>query len=121
MSSAFTTESFGFQNEKRTLWQARDTYVRLSPVLNADKIDEPLLLVHGAIDANPGTVTQQSEKLYEALRGLGATVRLVLLPHESHGYAARESVEHVLFEMVSWFDRHVRDARPRARKLADAR
>jgi dipeptidyl aminopeptidase/acylaminoacyl peptidase len=114
-SGAFnhTLRPFGFQNEKRTLWQARDTYVKLSPVLQADKINEPLLLIHGAMDQNPGTVTMQSEKLYEALRGLGATVRLCLLPYESHGYIARESIEHVLYEMLSWFDRHVKNAPPR--------
>jgi len=114
-SGAFnhTLRPFGFQNERRTLWKARDTYIRLSPVLQADRINEPLLLIHGAMDQNPGTVTMQSEKLYEALRGLGATVRLCLLPYESHGYIARESIEHVLYEMLSWFDRHVKNAPPR--------
>ncbi len=104
---------FGFQNERRTLWQARDTYIKLSPVLQADKVNEPLLLIHGELDQNPGTVTMQSEKLYDALRGIGATVRLCLLPYESHGYSARESIEHVLYEMLSWFDRHVKNAPPR--------
>jgi dipeptidyl aminopeptidase/acylaminoacyl peptidase len=114
-SGAFnhTLRPFGFQNEKRTLWQARDTYIKLSPVLQADKVNEPLLLIHGAVDQNPGTVTMQSEKLYDALRGIGATVRLCLLPYESHGYIARESIEHVLYEMLSWFDRHVKNAPPR--------
>ena len=111
-SGAFnhTLRPFGFQNEKRTLYQARDVYVRLSPLIQADKIDKPLLLIHGEIDQNPGTVPMQSEKLYEALRGIGATVRLVMLPHESHGYQAKESVEHVLYEMLAWFDRYVKDA-----------
>jgi dipeptidyl aminopeptidase/acylaminoacyl peptidase len=108
-----TTRPFGFQNEKRTLWEARDVYTRLSPVVQADKIDEPLLLIHGEVDANPGTVPFQSEKLFEALRGVGATVRLVMLPHENHGYTARESIEHVVFEMLNWFDKHVKNARPR--------
>jgi dipeptidyl aminopeptidase/acylaminoacyl peptidase len=116
-SGAFnhTMRPFGFQNERRTYWQARDTYVKLSPVLQADRIDEPLLLIHGELDQNPGTVPMQSEKLYEAVRGTGGTVRLVMLPHESHGYLARESTEHVLYEMLSWFDRHVKEAPPRAR------
>jgi dipeptidyl aminopeptidase/acylaminoacyl peptidase len=116
-SGAFnhTMRPFGFQNERRTYWQARDTYVKLSPVLQADKINEPLLLIHGEIDQNPGTVPMQSEKLYEAARGVGGTVRLVMLPHESHGYAARESIEHVLHEMLSWFDKHVKNAGPRAK------
>jgi dipeptidyl aminopeptidase/acylaminoacyl peptidase len=114
-SGAFnhTMRPFGFQNERRTYWQARDTYVKLSPVLQADKINEPLLLIHGEIDQNPGTVPMQSEKLYEAARGVGATVRLVMLPYESHGYMARESIEHVLYEMLTWFDRYVKNAKPR--------
>jgi dipeptidyl aminopeptidase/acylaminoacyl peptidase len=117
-SGAFnhTLRPFGFQNERRTFWQARDVYVKLSPVLQADKIDEPLLLIHGEIDQNPGTVPMQSEKLYEAVRGVGGTVRLVMLPHESHGYSALESTEHVLYEMITWLDRHVKDAPPRARR-----
>jgi dipeptidyl aminopeptidase/acylaminoacyl peptidase len=107
---------FGFQNERRTYWQARDTYVKLSPVLQADKLNEPLLLIHGEIDQNPGTVPMQSEKLYEAVRGVGGAVRLVMLPFESHGYASRESIEHVLYEMLSWFDRYVKNAKPHLRR-----
>ena len=116
-SGAFnhTMRPFGFQNERRTYWQARETYVKLSPVLQADKLNEPILLIHGEIDQNPGTVPMQSEKLYEAARGVGGTVRLVMLPYESHGYAARESIETVLYEMLSWFDRYVKNAKPRAK------
>jgi dipeptidyl aminopeptidase/acylaminoacyl peptidase len=110
-----TLRPFGFQNERRTLYKAKETYVRLSPLLNADKINEPLLLIHGERDANPGTVPMQSEKLFEALRGVGAQTRLVMLPLESHGYAARESVDHVLYEMVSWMDKYVKNAKPRAK------
>ena len=105
-----TLRPFGYQNEKRTLWQARDTYIKNSPVLQADKINEPLLIIHGQIDANPGTVPLQSEKLYDAVRGAGGTARLVMLPYENHGYIARESVEHVLYEMLDWFDRYVKNA-----------
>lgn len=108
-----TLTAFGFQNEKRTLWQAREVYFKVSPLLHAETIDEPLLLIHGEVDRNPGTVPLQSEKLYEAMHGLGGTVRLVLLPHEDHGYRAKESVEHVLWEMLTWFDRHVKHAKPR--------
>jgi len=104
---------FGFQNEKRTLYQARDTYIKVSPLFYADKFRDPLLLIHGELDANPGTVPLQSEKLYEAMRGVGKTVRLVMLPYENHGYSARETTEHVLFEMLSWFDRFVKNAGPR--------
>jgi dipeptidyl aminopeptidase/acylaminoacyl peptidase len=108
-----TLRPFGFQNERRTLYKAKDTYVRLSPLLNADKIDEPLLIIHGERDANPGTVPMQSEKLFEAVRGAGGQTRLVMLPLESHGYAARESVDHVLYEMVSWMETYVKNAAPR--------
>jgi dipeptidyl aminopeptidase/acylaminoacyl peptidase len=108
-----TMRPFGFQNERRTYWQARDTYVKLSPVLQADKLNEPILLIHGELDQNPGTVPLQSEKLYEAVRGVGGTVRFVMLPYESHGYRAKESIEHVLYEMLTWFDRYVKNAKPR--------
>ncbi len=111
-----TLRPFGFQNERRTLYQARKTYERLSPTLHADAIDEPLLVIHGALDVNPGTTPQQSEKLYEAIRGVGGTSRLVMLPFESHGYLARESTEHVIAETLEWFDRHVKNAGPRAKK-----
>ncbi len=115
-----TMRPFGFQNEHRTLWQAREVYVRLSPVLQADKINKPLLLIHGELDQNPGTVPLQSEKLFEALWGLDGTVRLVVLPYESHGYVAEESTEHVLYEMVTWFDRYVKAAPPREHQPAAA-
>jgi len=108
-----TLRPFGFQTEHRTFYKARDTYLKLSPLINADKINEPLLLIHGQLDANPGTVPLQSEKLFEALRGLGATARLVMLPYESHGYAAIESIETVMAESIEWFDRYVKNAPPR--------
>lgn len=110
-----TLRPFGFQTEHRTLYQARDTYYKLSPLLNANRIDEPLLIIHGAIDASPGTVPLQSEKLFEAIRGVGGVTRLVMLPFESHGYRARESNEHVMAEQIAWFDRHVKNAPPRAK------
>jgi dipeptidyl aminopeptidase/acylaminoacyl peptidase len=111
-----TMRPFGFQNERRSLYVAPKSYLELSPVLHADRIDEPLLIVHGEIDANPGTVPLQSEKLFEAVRGTGGTTKLVMLPFESHGYAARESIEHVLAETTMWFDRYVKDAGPRKPK-----
>jgi dipeptidyl aminopeptidase/acylaminoacyl peptidase len=104
-----TLTPFGFQTERRTLWEAPDTYLRMSPFLSAHKINEPILLIHGAADNNTGTFPIQSERMYTAIRGNGGTVRFVLLPHESHGYAARESVEHTLAEMVEWFDKHVKN------------
>jgi dipeptidyl aminopeptidase/acylaminoacyl peptidase len=108
-----TLRPFGFQFERRTLYQAPDTYLKLSPLIHADRIKTPLLLIHGERDNNPGTVPLQSEKLYEAVRGTGGTVRLVMLPLEIHGYVARESVEHALYETLTWFDRYVKNAPPR--------
>jgi len=72
--------ALGFQNERRTLWEARDTYIQVSPLFFANKIKQPILLIHGEADANPGTIPLQSERLYEAIRGTGGTVRLVMLP-----------------------------------------
>ena len=105
-----TLTPFGFQGERRTLWEAPQAYAKLSPFMYAQNIKEPLLLIHGQADDNPGTFPVQSERMYQAVRGNGGTVRLVLLPHESHGYAARESVEHTLFEMLNWLDTHVKNA-----------
>ncbi len=107
-----TLTPFGFQRERRTIWEAPELYARMSPFMYADKIKEPILLIHGEADNNPGTFPIQSERFYHALTGNGATVRYVTLPHESHGYAALESIEHALFEMLSWFDRHVKSAPP---------
>ncbi len=115
-----TMRPFGFQSERRTLWKARDVYVRLSPVMHADKINEPLLLIHGQADPNPGTVPLQSEKLFDAVRGTGGTARLVMLPHEQHGYQSREGVQHVLAEEIAWFDRHVKNAAPRTASRGEA-
>ncbi len=109
---------FGFQSERRTLWEAPQTYVDVSPLFAADKIDEPLLLIHGEVDNNSGTFPLQSRRLFHALKGNGATARLVMLPGESHGYVSRESVLHVLAESFEWFDRHVKNAEPRGRKKA---
>lgn len=104
-----TLTPFGFQNERRTLWQAPGVYTALSPFMHANLINEPLLLIHGERDPNPGTFPLQSERLFGALKGTGGTARLVVLPLETHGYQARESVGHVIAEMFDWFDRHVRD------------
>jgi dipeptidyl aminopeptidase/acylaminoacyl peptidase len=103
-----TLTPFGFQNERRTLWEAPDMYLKNSPFLAANKLKEPLLLIHGEADNNSGTFPLQSERFFEALKGTGGTVRLVMLPYESHAYEARESVEHTLHEMFAWFDRYVK-------------
>lgn len=103
-----TLTAFGFQREERTLWQAPEVYLQVSPLFRADSIRDPLLLIHGEADANPGTQPLQSEQLYQAIRGNGGIARLVMLPLESHGYRAMESNEHVLREQLDWFDRYVK-------------
>jgi dipeptidyl aminopeptidase/acylaminoacyl peptidase len=104
-----TLTPFGFQSEQRSLWEAPDTYLKMSPFMYADKIKTPLLMIHGMADNNSGTFPIQSERLFAALKGFGATVRFVYLPYESHGYSARESVLTVLAEMFEWFDRYVKN------------
>jgi len=108
-----TLTPFGFQNEQRSVWEAQDVYLKVSPFFFADKLKTPLLIVHGAEDANPGTTPIQSVKLFEAIRGNGGTARLVLLPHEPHWYSAMESNEQLIYEMLRWFDKYVKNAPPR--------
>ena len=101
---------FGFQAEQRTYWEALDTYIEMSPFTHAPQIDEPILLIHGEVDPNPGTYPMQSERLFEALKGNGGTVRWVVLPLEEHGYRARESIGHMLWEQFRWADEYVKGA-----------
>ncbi|MCD4706881.1 MAG: prolyl oligopeptidase family serine peptidase, partial [Candidatus Sabulitectum sp.] len=103
-----TNQPFGFQAERRSLFEARDAYIQLSPAFFADQVNEPILIIHGDDDSNPGTLTSQSEVFFEAVRGSGGTARLVLLPFEDHGYRAQESLEHVLWEQLRWFDKYVK-------------
>ncbi|MBP1773620.1 MAG: glutamyl peptidase [Holophagaceae bacterium] len=103
-----TLTPFGFQSERRTLWEAPDMYLKVSPFMAANHFNAPILLIHGEADNNTGTFPIQSERLYAALKGNGQTVRYVTLPLESHGYIARESIEHTLWEMLRWFDQHLK-------------
>jgi len=105
-----TLTPFGFQSERRTLWEAPEMYMKVSPFMYADKIKHPILLIHGMADDNSGTFPIQSERLYQAIKGNGGIVRYVQLPYEAHGYLGRESVEHTLYEMVNWFDKWVKNA-----------
>lgn len=105
-----TLTPFGFQNEERTLWQAQSVYLSMSPFLFADKIKSPILLIHGEADSNSGTFPIQSDRMYRAIKGMGGTVRYVTLPLEAHGYAARETIEHVVWEKLNWFDKYVKNA-----------
>ena len=99
---------FGFQSEQRTFWEAPEIYFAMSPFMHAHKVNEPILLIHGEVDNNSGTFPVQSKRYYHALKGHGATTRLVMLPHESHGYRARESIMHMLWETASWLDKYVK-------------
>jgi dipeptidyl aminopeptidase/acylaminoacyl peptidase len=103
-----TLTPFGFQGEQRNFWEATDTYNKMSPFTHANKVKAPLLLIHGEKDSNPGTYPLQTERLYEALKGLGATVRYVVLPYEDHGYRSKEAVGHVLWEMANWCSKYLR-------------
>ena len=114
-----TLTPFGFQAETRTFWEVPEVYAKMSPFWNAHKINEPILLIHGEADNNSGTFPVQTERLYMALKGHGATVRYVTLPHEAHGYAARESNLHVIAETINWLDKYVKN-RP-AKTMTTAR
>jgi dipeptidyl aminopeptidase/acylaminoacyl peptidase len=103
-----TLTPFTFQAEERTLWEARDTYLQMSPFLHAERIDEPLLLLHNLDDTNVGTHPMQSQRMFEALNGLGKTVTLVEYPYEDHGPASRETVLDYWARVIEWFDRHVK-------------
>jgi dipeptidyl aminopeptidase/acylaminoacyl peptidase len=106
-----TLTPFGFQAEPRSYWQAQDIYTKMSPFTYADKMKTPMLMIHGEADNNTGTHPLQSERYYSALKGMGATVRLVMLPYESHGYQAKESLLHMLAEMNTWMDKYVKNTK----------
>jgi dipeptidyl aminopeptidase/acylaminoacyl peptidase len=108
-----TLTPFGFQSEQRTFWEVPEIYARMSPFWYANAVKDPILLIHGEADDNSGTFPIQSERFYMALKGHGATARYVSLPNEAHGYVARESVLHTLYEMLAWFDKYVKNAGPR--------
>lgn len=105
-----TLTPFGFQNEDRTYWQAPDLYFSMSPFSYADKIKTPLLLIHGEMDDNPGTFPIQSERLFNAVKGHGGTVRYITLPYEAHGYRGRENLLHLLYEQNAWLEKYVKNA-----------
>jgi dipeptidyl aminopeptidase/acylaminoacyl peptidase len=114
MSGAYnrTLTPFGFQHEKRSFWEATDLYARVSPFFHADRIDVPILIVHGGADENPGTPTLQARRFLNALVGEGVPVRYVELPDEGHHYWARENVLHTAAEMIDWLDRTIGPAPP---------
>ena len=104
-----TLTPFGFQSEQRNYWEAQKVYNEMSPFMNAEKMKTPLLLVHGDADNNPGTFTLQTERYFQALKGLGAPVRMVLLPKESHGYAAKENIFHLLWEQDQFLEKYLKN------------
>ncbi|MDZ7740773.1 MAG: prolyl oligopeptidase family serine peptidase [Bacteroidota bacterium] len=104
-----TLTPFGFQSEERNYWEAPEVYYGMSPFMHADKMKTPLLLIHGKADNNSGTYPMQSERYFNALKGLGANVRLVMLPKESHGYRARESILHMLWEQDRWLEKYLQE------------
>ena len=114
-----TLTPFGFQNEERLFWESPETYYYMSPFMHVDKVKEPILLIHGEADNNSGTFPMQSRRLFGALKGLGKTARLVMLPHESHGYRSRESILHVLWETDRWLEAYVKIVPPREVEVSD--
>ena len=104
-----TLTPFGFQSEERTYWEAPEVYYNMSPFMHADKMKTPLLLIHGEADNNSGTYPMQSKRYFNALKGLGATVRLVMFPKESHGYRAKETILHLLWEQDQWLEKYLKN------------
>ena len=104
-----TLTPFGFQSEERNYWEAPDVYYKMSPFMHADKMKKPLLIIHGEADNNSGTYPMQSTRYFNALKGLGSKVRLVMLPNESHGYRAKESILHILWEQDQWLEKYVKN------------
>lgn len=105
-----TLTPFGFQAEERTYWEAPEVYFNMSPFSFANKINEPILMTHGMADNNSGTFPIQSERLYNAIKGHGGTARYIQFPYESHGYRAKESILHMLWEMDNWLEKYVKNA-----------
>jgi dipeptidyl aminopeptidase/acylaminoacyl peptidase len=103
-----TLTPFGFQSEQRNYWDIPDVYNKMSPFMNAHKMKTPLLLTHGEADNNPGTFTLQTERYFQALKGLGAPVRMVILPKESHGYLAKENILHLLWEQDQFLEKYLK-------------
>lgn len=103
-----TLTPFGFQSEQRNYWEAQDIYNKMSPFMNAEKMKTPMLLTHGEADNNPGTFTLQTERYFQALKGLGAPVRMVILPKESHGYVAKENILHLLWEQDQFLEKYLK-------------
>ena len=114
-----TLTPFGFQSEERSYWDSPETYNTMSPFMHADKMKTPLLLIHGEADNNSGTYPLQSERYFNALKGLGATARLVMLPKESHGYSAKESILHMLWEQDQWLDKYVKNKNEKPIHVSD--
>ncbi|MFI5453737.1 alpha/beta hydrolase family protein [Pedobacter sp. UC225_61] len=111
-----TLTPFGFQNEDRTYWDAPQLYYEMSPFSYANKIKTPILLIHGEMDDNPGTFPINSERLFNAIKGFGGTTRFVYLPYEAHGYRGKENILHMLWEMNTWLDTYVKNAKPTVSK-----
>ncbi|MBL4648467.1 MAG: S9 family peptidase, partial [Aureispira sp.] len=103
-----TLTPFGFQSEERNYWEAPEVYNAMSPFMHAHTMKTPMLLIHGEADNNSGTYPLQSERYFNALKGLGATARLVILPKESHGYSAKESILHLLWEQDTWLEKYLK-------------
>ena len=103
-----TLTPFGFQSEQRNFWDVPAVYNEMSPFYTANKMTRPILLIHGEADNNPGTFTLQTERYFQAIKGLGGNARMVILPKESHGYAAKDNILHVLWEQEQFLDKYLK-------------
>ena len=105
-----TLTPYGFQNENRNYWSAKQLYHDMSPFNYADKLSGSLLLIHGSADQNSGTYTIQSQRYFQALRGHKKHIRYVELQQDGHTYQIRENILHYLYEANLWLDKYVKKA-----------
>lgn len=107
-----TLTPMAFQSERRFIWEAQDVYLEMSPFFQADHLDTPLLMYHGGEDNNTGTFLIQSERMIQALTGLGKTAVLYIYPFESHGPRCLETYQDMWARWLSWFNVYVKQAEP---------
>lgn len=87
-------------------WKTTETWVKLSPFFQVEKIATPTLILCGQDDWNVPLIN--SEQMYQALRRLGKTTELVIYPGQGHGIA-RPSYQKDRFQRyLKWYDTYVK-------------
>lgn len=104
-----TLTPLDFQSERRTFWEAKDTYLAMSPLLFANNMSGALLMYHGLGDQNVGTDPINSPRLFQALNGLGKTAAMYLYPFEDHGPATKETLLDLWGRWSAWLDKYVKN------------